>query len=767
MVFRNPRRAATLALCAAALAACDSPTDPENPSIKNLRFSAHEVPATEGCVDGATEVEVNVYPKSIEVGGGGHATPYTSVYDANRGELSSRGVSWTIADTNIVYVSGIDSDGRPILTGRKAGTTDIIGTCGSLSASKPLTVAGGTAPTVSSSITVAFSVQSLQAGQSTQALAHAFDASGNPIAIGTITWTTSDGSIASVSSSGLVTGIAAGTATITAKTDAATGSGAITVAGGTNVPTSPPPSGSISGITAADPALPQVTPVYGSLPPVSREIRVGSGGNLQGALDSAQPGDAILLAPGVTFTGNFVLRNKGIGSSCSAWITLRTDGSSPGRGQRATPSNASGFAKLVTPNVAPALRTDPQASCYRVSALEIAVPTLGVYNYGLIALGDGGWAGANETQVTVAIAPTNLVFDHLYIHGDSGANFTRCVALNSASTVIADSWIADCHARGFDSQAIGGWNGPGPYLIENNYLEAAGENIMFGGSDPGIPNLVPSDITIRGNHFYKNPSWRGVWTVKNLLELKSARRLLIENNVFENNWADAQTGMAIVIKSANDGGSGPWQGTTDVAFRYNIVRNSPQGLNISAHPEPNTVVPVARVRVEHNLFENIGSYNGTVSGRMLILLQDLHDVTIAHNTMIHNYTAEGQWMISDVSFGAARNIVMRDNVATKGGPYGAVMYSGVRIGTASLEAFANGSWNFDRNVVIGLDGEFVPWHPQSSFYAPTMASVGFTNPGGDYSLSASSPYRGKATDGTDPGVDFAALRQRTANTIVR
>ena len=28
------------------------------------------------------------------------------------------------------------------------------------------------------------------------------------------------------------------------------------------------------------------------------------------------------------------------------------------------------------------------------------------------------------------------------------------------------------------SQAIGGWNGPGPYVISNNFLEAAGENVM-------------------------------------------------------------------------------------------------------------------------------------------------------------------------------------------------------------------------------------------------------------------------------------------------
>src|SRR5690606_35569096 len=44
--------------------------------------------------------------------------------------------------------------------------------------------------------------------------------------------------------------------------------------------------------------------------------------------------------------------------------------------------------------------------------------------------------------------------------------------------------------------------------IINNHLEAAGENILFGGADPKIPDLVPSNIEIRNNHFYKNPAWR-------------------------------------------------------------------------------------------------------------------------------------------------------------------------------------------------------------------------------------------------------------------
>jgi len=755
------RRARTLAaaVCAAAIAACDSPTDPASPAIKGLDSDAPLVAATT-CVTGASSLVVSVYPKTIAVGA--HATPFASVYSSTGAALSSRTVKWTIQDTTIVHVTGIDSNGRPILTGRRAGTTNITGWCGSISAAKPLTVSG-TSTSSGNVMSVSFSTQSLPVGQTTQAVAKETTASGSAVTMGTVTWTSSNTAIATVSTTGLVTGKSAGTATIAAKTSTATGSGSLTVASGTVAS----PSQGVSGVTAAQPAAPQTTPTYGALPSASRVVRVAAGGNLQAALDNALPGDAILLAPGARFTGNFVLRNKNLASPCSAWITVRTDASAPVLGQRTTPSIAAGYAKLVSTTVAPALRTDPKASCYRLSGLEIVLPVISSYNYGLVFLGDGGNLSAGESQVTTDIAPRNLVLDHLYVHGESGSNFTRCIALNSASTVIADSWISECHAKGFDSQAIGGWNGPGPYLIQNNYLAAAGENIMFGGADPHITNLVPSDITIRGNHFYKNPAWKGVWTIKNLLELKSARRLLIENNVFENNWIAAQTGMAIIFKSANDGGTAAWQGTTDVTFRYNIVRNSPQGLAIAAHPETNPAVHVARVRVENNLFYNIGTYNGTSYGRMLILLQDPHDLTIAHNTMIHNYTGDGQMMISDVSYGAARNIVLSNNVATKGGPYGAVMYSGARIGTESLNAFASSYWAFDRNVVIGLDPEFVPWHPQSSYYAGTMAAVGFTNAsGGDYSLGSASPYRGKATDGKDPGADFPGLRQRTGSTIV-
>ena len=60
----------------------------------------------------------------------------------------------------------------------------------------------------------------------------------------------------------------------------------------------------------------------------------------------------------------------------------------------------------------------------------------------------------------------------------------RGIAMNSASTTIIGSYISDIKSTSQDAQAIAGWSGPGPFLIENNYLEASGENFMLGGATP-------------------------------------------------------------------------------------------------------------------------------------------------------------------------------------------------------------------------------------------------------------------------------------------
>jgi len=760
-------RALLVAACATALSACDGPTEPVAvPPVQNALLGMHDAP---GCVAGAVGVEISVYPQTIPVGG--TATPYKSAYDTKRAHITSNGVELRIEDTTIVHVTGTDADLRPVLTGRRPGKTRIIGTCGPLEGSKELTVTGTEA--TDSSVIVTLATQSVAPGQTTQALAHAARDSSHALPAESVSWTTSNEAVATISSTGLLTAKSVGTVTVTATVGDAKGSTVLGVTA-TGDAAIAPATTSPGGIATA-PALPRATPSVGPMPAAAREIRVPAGGDLQAALDGAQLGDAILLAPGASYVGNFVLRNKGGANGCGAWITIRTETTLPPAGQRVTPSTASQFAKIFTPNVAPAIQTEPRASCYRLTALEIAIPpSLTAFNYGLVALGDGGWVGGGEKQISLDLAPSNLVLDRLYIHGQATSNFSRCIALNSANTAIVDSWISDCHAKGFDSQAIEGWNGPGPYLIENNFLAGAGENVMFGGADPGISGLSPSDITIRRNHVYKDPSWKGVWTVKNLFELKNARRVLVEGNVFENSWADAQSGMAIVIKSTTDScGTGcMWEGTTDVTLRYNIVRNANRGLNVQAYDNSyvptGTDVHVQRVRAEHNLFENIGQSNGTTGdGWLALLTHDLTDVALVHNTFVGNLANAGIAVVMDYGGGATRRLQLENNVFAGQQEY-AVFYSGTQVGTKSLQAMASDSWSFAGNIVTNVGRDLVAQHPAASWYPATTAEVGFAGAAsGDYRLGAASAYRGKATDGRDPGADLDAVRQRTAGVVVR
>src|SRR6266542_5257440 len=67
------------------------------------------------------------------------------------------------------------------------------------------------------------------AGQTVQLTATPKDSSGNPLAGRAVTWASGSTSIATVNASGLVTGVAAGSATITATSEGKSGSAAITV----------------------------------------------------------------------------------------------------------------------------------------------------------------------------------------------------------------------------------------------------------------------------------------------------------------------------------------------------------------------------------------------------------------------------------------------------------------------------------------------------------------------------------------------------------
>jgi len=476
----------------------------------------------------------------------------------------------------------------------------------------------------------------------------------------------------------------------------------------------------------------------GAAPVGAATIYVGEGDSLQDALNAAQPGDTVVLAQGVEFVGTFVLAVK----AGTEWITVRTsapDAMLPGAGVRIHPAHAPLLARLRSSTLdTPALRTAPGAHHWDIRYLEFAANPSGTGD--VIQLGDGSSAQFTSEQV-----PHQIVLNHVYVHGHPFIGQKRCIALNAADVTISDSYVSDCKSATQDSQAIGGWNGPGPFTIENNYLEAAGENVMFGGSDPSIADLVPSNITFRGNHVSRPMSWRNpivptpqgvtataeaggllpagtyayrvvarhvvgngtmarstasaeviadasvaensvrvrwdpvpgateylvygrtagaetifwkvtttefvdtgdagsagavptttgtTWVVKNLFELKSARNVIVESNIFENHWRGGQPGYAVVFTPRNSGGGCRWCVVEDVSFRYNVVRNAAAGFNILGYDSPGVTRQTNNIRIAHNVMVLSTTLGG--NGWFVQMGDEPRDVKLCHNTIDSN-----------------------------------------------------------------------------------------------------------------------------------
>ena len=350
-----------------------------------------------------------------------------------------------------------------------------------------------------------------------------------------------------------------------------------------------------------------------------------------------------------------------------------------------------------------------------------------------------------------------MILDRCYLHGDPQRGLRRAIALNSRSTAVIDSYISDCKEVGADSQALAGWGGPGPFKIVNNYLEGAGENLLFGGADPWIPNMVPADIEIRRNQFSKPRSWRigdptyarTPWTIKNLFELKNARRVLIEGNLFEYNWPHAQNGFAILFTVRNQDGAAPWSVVEDVTFQSNLVRHVGSGINILARDDIHPSQQAKRIRIANNLFDDVGGTWG--GGRLFQLLAGSADIAIEHNTALQTeniMSADGNPHV---------RFAYRDNI-TPHGAYG-IIGTGTGVGRPTIAAYFPGAI-IAKNVIIGGNPA---QYPANNFFPRSVDEVGFVDRArGDYRLARSSRYRRSGSDGTDPGVDFDASFPVTA-----
>lgn|GEM_PF-1960254 len=514
-------------------------------------------------------------------------------------------------------------------------------------------------------------------------------------------------------------------------------------------------------------------------------LRVQQNENLQNVLDAAQRGDTIILDAGTTYRGPIRLRNK----TGTGWIIIRSAAFLPSSNPltdvvpRVSPSDAANMATIITPGFNPAIRTDPSASFYQIIGVEIR-PENESTNVGtaeLVSFGDGSQNQNSPEQV-----PHDLILDRCYIHGFPTQNVQRGVGLNSGTAAVVNCYISDIHLDGADSQGIAGGNGPGPYDVINNYVEAAGENIFFGGGPVWLPGNIPSHINVRGNYLYKQPSWHHTgapfcplpgepttdfWVIKNLFELKSAIDVHVEGNVMENSWGCKGYG-AINLTVRNDG-NGAHTTIQDVFIRNNIVRHASLGINILGFDsDGRPSVQGHDITVSNNLFEDLNRAWGD-EGKWIRLFS-MNNLTLNHNTAIISGTNTGIITLGSPTNNAKMTgFNMTNNIVTHGsngisGPVPSPNGATVPGENAIKEQFDPSLPPIDHNVIIGGDQSLYPSYAfPINFWPENIWVVGFLFGSPDYLLASNSPYKRMASDldsngnHKDIGVDFAALEAAT------
>ncbi|HYM75137.1 MAG TPA: hypothetical protein VE377_04095 [Candidatus Dormibacteraeota bacterium] len=541
-------------------------------------------------------------------------------------------------------------------------------------------------------------------------------------------------------------------------------------------------------------------------PAPGKVIRVRAGQDPSQALSEAHCGDTIELQAGATF-GRLALPEKKCDDS--HWIVIRTsapDSKLPPEGTRLTPCYA-GVASLPgrpafrcpsTENVLSKIEFDgkggsgpviiePGANHYRLIGLEVtrAVSTAVVYN--LIGPDKG--------------AADHLIFDRMWIHGTAQNETVRGVMLSHVrNAAVVDSYFSDFHCVAktgacVDSQAVAGGLGDdpmGPYKIENNFLEAAGEGVLIGG---GEATATPTDIEIRRNHLFKPMLWMkgqpgfvggldgSPFIVKNLFELKNAQRVLFEDNILEDAWGGfSQFGYAVLMGPKNQAKAGsnvcPICVVLDITIRFVTISHVAGGFQIGNGLSDNKGaakdggrysihdVVVDDIQPDfylgHGAFAQISMTPGESAAPLL------HDVSIAHVTAFPPtsiFIFGGPFADRKMSGLSVTDSIFtagpRTIASTGGGPQRncAAQAPGRAVEDVLHSCFS--SYTFHRNVIVGGDGGW----PRDNKTPGKIADLGFVDykngNGGDYSLLPASKFKHAGSDQKDVGADIDAIKEAT------
>lgn len=329
--------------------------------------------------------------------------------------------------------------------------------------------------------------------------------------------------------------------------------------------------------------------------PNATVIRITAGQSIQSAVDKAPAGSVLQLENTASFTGNLVIK-KDID-----------------------------FVPRVL--AAPGRVTKAQAAAFPHIRGTVMIEGAADVRF------SGGIAVQGTARDTTLVTDHGLrtVLDQVALLGSPNGQ-RRGVAANGTDLIVRNSHIDDIWHPDEDAQAICGWDGTNRVLIENNYLSATGQAVMFGGGDPANAGRSPTSATVRGNLLTKNPAWRAKsQRVKCALELKNIDGYAIEHNDLEYSGADdGHAGYLIVLTPRNQDGNAPYSAVLNGTIEGNIGRHSAGCILLLGYDtEPGrTSGPLKNLVIRRNVFEDIDGQKYPGNGWLLYVSHGPQDVTI-------------------------------------------------------------------------------------------------------------------------------------------
>ncbi len=533
-------------------------------------------------------------------------------------------------------------------------------------------------------------------------------------------------------------------------------------------------------------------------PSPGKQIRVSAKADLAAAIEHAKCGDTLLLPAGTSFDVTALPSKK---CDDQHYITVRTDtpdSKLPSEGTRISPAWG-GVASLPG---RPPFAQPPGGPAKLLATIIVRRPSGAAVGDHVRFIGIE-WTTTPDTDISrIATAEhgDHIIFDRNWFHPAEGKEVGHGVGVFDGAHMVAviNSYIngLNCIARTgkcTDATGVGGGKGDEPIStlkIYNNFIESAGENILFGGS---AATQVPTDIEIRRNHLFRPMLWKEgepgytptasgqPYIVKNNFELKSAIRVLFEANLLENTWGGfSQTGYSILLTPKSQGNQCPICRVNDVTIRFNRIRNVAGVLQIANAfaKTGGSAADGGRYSI-HDLFaDNLHDKDYKGGGTFLILVSwqpPIHDLQIDHVTAfvtgkllavlnpgakLANFTLTN----SVFSVGAERPVA-----SAGGGPESCAGKSQGLGSEAVLQACFD-PYKFEKNLIISERGSF----PKGNFVVGSPEAAGIRDLKDAVSKDPRlchakgpgcpkvSPGAGAASDGRDLGADIDAVEAAIA-----